>query len=259
MYTYNENGSGTGIAYTGCLGGEEAGCIEKMDVTSETSYPAGTIVKYEVKPGVDKYFNVLYDKGDTLIMQQRENTVYTTAWASTNTTVNGMTVILPALEAATQDWQYVNNQTYIAGQTVFGTGDFATSNTACNWANGAVYNAGRCNFKKYSNFTKTNVKARMITANEAGDMDCRMHKTDGSSNMSCKKFMNNYLYGSPTYGGTVEDDYHTGSDHNYAYWTMSANLSYSTNALDVNRHGYVGYGNTSDLSDGARAVVVIDK
>ena len=39
---------------------------------------------------------------------------------------------------------------------------------------------------------RTNVKARMITAQEAGEMGCRMWKSDASSNMSCKKFMNNY-------------------------------------------------------------------
>ena len=253
VYTYNENGSGTGLAYTGCLGGEEAGCIEKMDVTSETSYPAGTIVKYEVKPGVDKYFNVLYDKGDTLIMQQRENTVYTTAWASTNTTVNGMTVILPALEAATQDWQYVNNQTYIAGQTVFGTGDFATSNTACNWANGAVYNAGRCNFKKYSNFTKTNVKARLIAAQEASQMGCRQ-----DANNTCMKFMSNYLYASQNNGGTVNDTYSTNSENNFGYWTMSAS-NYNDGAVLVHyaRGMHLYYPNST--RNGARAVVEIDK
>ena len=261
VYRYNQNGTGTGLAYTGCLGGEEAGCSDVIsEIDGESTYNAGDIVKYEVAPGVEKYFNVLYDNGDTLTMQQRENTIYSTAWyAGSNDNTKGPTTVLAALEAATASWTNVNDQTYTARTTEFGTGTFKTANTACTWTEGATVNAAQCSGNTYPAFTKTNVKARMITANEAGDMDCRMYKSDGSANMSCKKFMNNYLYQSTTYGGTVEDDYHTGSDHNYGYWTMSADLSHSTNTLTVGHNGRVRSFNTSDLSDGARAVVVVNK
>ena len=261
VYRYNQNGTGSGLAYTGCLGGEEAGCSDVIsEIDGESIYNAGDIVKYEVAPGVEKYFNVLYDNGSTLTMQQRENTIYSTAWyAASNDNSQGPTTVLPALEAATASWTNVKNQSYAARTTEFGTGTFKTANTACTWTVGATVNAAQCSGNTYPAFTKTNVKARMITANEAGDMNCRMYKSDGSANMSCKKFMNNYLYTSTTYGGTVEDDYHTGSDHNYGYWTMSADLSYSTNALTVTRYGTVFSSSTSDLGNGARAVVVVNK
>ena len=260
VYRYNENGTGSGTAYTGCLGGTEAGCSEVANITNSTSYNKGDIVKYEVADGVEKYFNVLYDKGDKLVMQQRENTVYSTAWyAGSNDNTKGPTTILPALENATSSWTNVNNQTYTAGSTIFGTGSFATANTACTWTQGATPNTSLCSSKTYPDFTKTNVKARMITAQEAGDMGCKMYKSGGSSDMSCKKFMDNYLYQSPTYGGTIADDYHTATDHNYGYWTASSNLSNSTSILYVGRIGYVSYGNTSDQSFGARAVVEINK
>ena len=261
VYRYNESGTGTGLEYTGCLGGTEAGCTDIVStVRGDTNYNTGDIVKYEVKPGVEKYFNVLYDNGTTLTMQQRENTIYSTAWyAASNNNSQGPTTVLPALENATSDWEYVNDQNYTARTTEFGTGTFKTANTACTWTEGATPNATQCSGNTYPVFTKTNVKARMITANEAGDMNCKIYKSDGSSNMSCKKFMNNYLYQSTTYGGTLEDDYHTGSDHNYGYWTMSSNLSSSPYALNVSHSGFVGHDRTSGLYNGARAVVVIDK
>ena len=252
VYKYDENSSSNDF----CLGGAESTCKE---ITKPNTYPVGTIVKYEVANGVEKYFNVLYDKGDKLIMQQRENTVYNTPWYSGSAdNTKGPTTILPALETATNGWTNVNNQTYTAGVTEFGTGDFKTANTACTYTYGATVNASQCNGKTYPDFTKTNVKARMITAQEAGEMGCKIYKIDGSANMSCKKFMNNYIFESTSYGGTVEDDYHT-ADHNHGYWTASSILSYSSYTMTVNRVGRVGYNYTSDQGFGARAVIEINK
>ena len=260
VYTYNQEGTGSGTAYTGCLGGTEAGCVEMENVKKNTTYPVGTIIKYEVAPGVEKYFNVLYDKGDKLVMQQRENTVYSTAWyVDGGDNTKGPTTILSAIENATSSWTNVNPLTYTTGTTEFGTGDFKTAHTACTWANGAALNASQCGTDTYPSLSKTNVNARIITANEAGEMGCKLYKSGGTSNMSCKKFMNNYLYESTSYGGTVVDDYHTANGHNYGYWTLSSNRSSSGNALHIHRFGYVDTLGTFYLSFGARAVVEIDK
>lgn len=259
IYEYNENGTGTGTAYTGCLGGEETGCANgARRVTSGVSeFPVGTVLKYEVKPGVEKYFNVLYDKGDTLIMQQRNNEVYNVAWYDgSRTSTEGPTTILPALEAVTADWQYVNNQTYTANKTEFGTGSFKTSNTACTWTTPHTsVDKALCTDNTYAAFTRTNVKARMITANEAGQMGCRVNP----SPKSCKRFMHNYLWNSTLYGGSIVDDYHTATDHNYGYWTMSSDLTDPALALFVRLNGHLDKQNPMNLFIGARAVVVINK
>ena len=248
VYTYNENGTGTGVNYTGCLGGEEAGCIQVNNITETTEYPTGTVVKYEVKPGVEKYFNVLYDNGDTLTLQQSENTIDSIAWYSGgDDTSNGPITVLPALEAATSDWKYVNNQTYTAGQTIFGTGDFATANTGCNWSRGGISNATSCSSKKYSDFTKTNVKARIITAQEAAEMNCITYVAN-----TCKRFMNNYLNNSTANGGSI-------NKINNGYWTMTARVDYPIDALIVFNYGAIHSHGTHYSVYGARAVVVINK
>ena len=252
-YTYDENPTSA----TFCLGGEEKTCQETTcyEDTTAGSCPAGTIIKYHVNDTDDKYFNVLYDKGNSLTMQQRENTVYSTAWYSGgNDNTKGPTTILPALETATNGWTNVNPLTYTAGVTEFGTGDFKTANTACTYTAGATVNATLCSDKTYPDFTKTNVKARMVTAQEAGEMNCQMQTLK-----TCKKFMNNYLYQSLSYGGTVEDDYHTAGSHNLGYWTMSAETADEIGAIGVLNGGYLQAHRSMDAHSGARAVVEIDK
>ena len=258
-YQYDENTTSP----TFCLGGDETTCQETTcyEDTTEGSCPAGTIIKYHVNDTDDKYFNVLYDKGNSLTMQQRENTVYSTAWyADSDDNTKGPTTILPALETATNGWTNVNPLTYTAGVTEFGTGDYKTANTACTGTEGATPNSTLCSDKTYPDFTKTNVKARMITAQEAGEMGCRMYKSDGSSERSCKKFMSNYLNISTSYGGTVNDYIGTNNDNNHGYWTASSNSSGLTLALGVHRSGRIDLNdNTSHVWYGARAVVEIDK
>jgi len=66
----------------------------------------------------EKYFHVISDNGDgTLTMQQRENIVSNTSWASSNN--KGPMTVLPLLEDATSDWMNVNDQTYTMGTTPF--------------------------------------------------------------------------------------------------------------------------------------------
>jgi len=110
LYSYSEEDA------TKCISSNEATCVE-MKVAPDT-YPVGTIVKYKVNDTEEKYFHVISDNGDgTLTMQQRENIVSNTSWASSNN--KGPMTVLPLLEDATSDWMNVNDQTYTMGTTPF--------------------------------------------------------------------------------------------------------------------------------------------
>ena len=234
-YTYNSSS---------CITGEESTCVQTSCYENKTSgsCPAGTIIKYKVNDSTTKYFHVLHDDGETMTLQQRENTVYNTAWySSSNDNSNGPTTILPALESATSGWTNVNNQTYTMGTTTFKTNAY----TGCN--------SSECIENTYTLGQRTG-KARMITMQEALAVGCT------ESSQSCPNFMNNYLYNSTSYGGTVVDDTTAnGASYNYGYWTVSADSSYSSTAWFVRFYGDVGSHYTTNTHFGARAVVVVNK
>ena len=236
-YTYNSSS---------CITGEESTCVPTSCYENKASgsCPAGTIIKYKVNDSEEKYFHVLHDDGETMTLQQRENTVYNTAWYSSsyhNST--GPTTILPALESATAGWTNVNDQTYTMGTTNFNN---TNAYTGCD-------NNLNCTTNTYTLGQRT-AKARMITMQEAFSLGCT------TTQKSCPKFMNNYLYDSTSYGGTVVDDTTANSaSHNYGYWTMSANSSSTNYAWCVRFSGIVYFYNTADTSYGARAVVVVSK
>ena len=115
-YTYSETGDNL------CINGEEKTCIETKCYENKTagSCVQGTIIKYYVNDNEQKVFYVLHDDGDTITMQQRENTVRNIQWyASANNNSYGPTTILPYLEAATATWTNVEFQEYTAGYTNF--------------------------------------------------------------------------------------------------------------------------------------------
>ena len=234
VYDYEQNTDST----TFCVTGEESTCQE----ISTKNYEPGTIIKYKVNDSTTKYFHVLHDDGDTMTLQQRENTVYNTAWYSSLDNSKGPLTILPELESATSGWTNVNNQTYTMGTTNFNN---TNSYTGCTKSG--------CTINTYTLGQRT-AKARMITMQEAIALGCT------STNKSCPNFMNNYLYNSTSYGGTVVDDTTAnGASHNSGYWTMSADSSYANYAWDVNYYGGVYSLNTTYTSFGARAVVVVSK
>ena len=231
-YTYNP---------TSCITGEESTCVQTScyENSASGSCPAGTIIKYAVNDSEEKYFHVLHDDGETMTLQQRENTVYNTAWYSSNAdNSKGPTTILPALESATAGWTNVNDQTYTMGTTNFNN---TNAYTGCTESG--------CTTNQYTLGQRT-AKARMITMQEALALGCT------TSQQSCPNWMINYLNESTNYGGTVNDT--TGS-RNYGYWTMSAASSSSANAWYVRFSGYVGISSTSSTGIGARAVVVVNK
>lgn len=232
-YTYNAST---------CVTGEEATCVETTCYEDESvnSCEAGTIIKYKVNNTEEKYFHVLHDDGDTMTLQQRENTVYNTSWyADSNDNTKGPLTILPVLESATAGWTNVNDQTYTMGTTIFKDNVF----TGCDG-----YNS--CTANTYTLAART-AKSRMVTVQEATSVGCT------GSNNSCPNFMNNYLNTSTSNGGTVNDS--TGSA-NYGYWTMSASSSYpGSGAHSVSYHGCENSNFTTDTGNGARAVVVVNK
>jgi len=223
-----------------CITGEEETC-NKM-TTAPATYTTGTIVKYKVNDTEEKYFHVISDNGDTLTMQQRENTIYATKWydgESGNDNSQGPITVLPALENATANWTNVNDQTYTMGVTTFKTNAF----TGCGYT--------ECTTNTYTLGNRTG-KARMITAQEAGELGCT------SSNQSCPAWMNNYLKNSTSYAGTVNE---TGGEYgnNAGYWTMSSYSPNATSAIIVYYYGKMSISSTKSADCGARAVVVIDK
>lgn len=250
-YTYNEDSSASNY----CITGEESTCQEMTEEANcfknktEGSCPMGTIVKYKVNNNNIKYFNIIHDDGETITLQQRENTIYSTPWYSSNhDNTKGPLTVLSKLEESTKDWINVNNQTYTMGNTNFnGTNSY----TGCR-----SYPSLLCEINTYT-LEQRITKARMITVQESVSLGC-----DVDSSCSCPKFMSNYLYLS-TGGcdGTVNDDYvENGGDHNWGYWTMSAtSMGDLTQAWNVSRLGGLNNTNGTMTLFGARAIVVINK
>jgi len=221
---------------TFCVTGEESTCLP---INPKTFEP-GTIIKYKVNDTEEKYFHVVSDNGDTLTLQQRENIVYDIAWYTSKDSTKGPLTILPALESATAGWTNVLNQTYTLGSTVFKDNAY----TGC-----SSYNS--CTTNKYTLGERT-AKARMITVQEAYSLGCTQDL------QSCPVWMYNYLSGSVSYGGTVNQ---TGDVYgkNWGYWTMNANSSNSSAIWNIFYSGYLSSIDTTGNTRGGRAVVVIEK
>ena len=250
-YTYSETGDNL------CINGEEKTCVETTCYEDKTanSCAQGTIIKYYVNDNEQKVFYVLHDDGDTITMQQRENTVRNIAWyKDVDDNTKGPLTILPYLEAATATWTNVEFQEYTAGYTNF----YENAYTGCTYdsnykitCSANTYNSDENNLT----LSKRKVRARMITAQEASSTGCL-----AITEKSCPIWMYNYLYQSTNYGGKYEDN--TLNEENvcsYGYWMMSSSIVHNTSAWFVYRTGTVSYNVSSHNHLGARAVVVISK
>ncbi len=237
IYQYDQ----TKDSSTFCVTGEELTCKE---IGAPGIYKAGTIIKYKVNNSTEKYFHVMFDNGNTLTLQQRENTVYQTAWTFNRKSYDGPTNILPALEEATAGWTNVLAQTYTMGTTQFQGNAF----TGC--ASSSSSERVPCNKNIYKDFTRNKVRARMITIQEATSFGCKY-----GTHQSCPVWMYNYLNNVTSEGGTVNQ---TGGEYgnNYGYWTM--NVDSSDSALYMHFSGCIDT-RTLATTLGARAVVVIQK
>ena len=217
---------------TFCVTGEEATCQE---IDPPKTYAPGTIIKYKVNDTTEKYFHVVSDGGDTIILQQRENTLNSINWNSNTDNTKGPLVVLPALENATSNWTNVLDQTYTLGTTTFKDNAF----TGC-----STYNS--CTTNTYTLGQRTG-KARMLTIQEASSFGCTY------SNQTCPVWMQNYLKGSTSSGGTVNQ----GND--YGYWTLSVLSSNNAYVFGVNYDGRVTSNYNTNVTRGARAVIKINK
>jgi len=242
VYTYDQ----TSGSSTFCVTGEEETCVSLRKAPK--TYETGTIIKYKVNDTTEKYFHVLADNGDTLTLQQRENTVYSTAWfTGSNDNSKGPTTILPVLEAATSTWSNVLDQTYTLGSTTFKDSPY----TEC-----SGYLSSSCTTNKYTLGERT-AKARMITIQETSGLGCT------TSRQSCPVWMYNYLSASTGYGGTV-NQYGGEYGDNLGYWTSSTSTRSSMYAWEVHHMGNVGSchvysGGVGGTFLGGRAVVQIRK
>jgi len=216
---------------TFCVTGEESTCLP---INPKTFEP-GTIIKYKVNPTTEKYFHVVSDGSDTIILQQRENTLNSISWNSNSDNAKGPLVVLPALENATSNWTNVLDQTYTLGTTVFKNNAY----TGC-----STYNS--CSTNTYTLGQRTG-KARMLTIQEASSFGCTY------SNQTCPVWMHNYLKDSTNSGGTVNQ----GND--YGYWTLSVLSSNNAYVFGVNYGGNVTSNYNTNATRGARAVIKVNK
>lgn len=167
--------------------GDESTC---QKTKTAGSCPAGTIILYKVNNNNIVGFNVLEDKGSTILMQSQRKIVNNTEWAP-NSNTSGPTTILSIIANVTSSWSNVNNQTYSIGD----------SSSTLGYSGCSEYNS--CTATTYPKLEKSNVKARMITVQEAVNYgECT---NDWST---CKRFMT--------------------ADGDEAYWTTSANSSNSS-------------------------------
>ncbi len=224
---------------TKCITGEESSCVELTE--RPETYTAGTIIKYKVNDTLEKYFHVMFDEGDRLVLQQRENTISATMWYDVaNDNTKGPLTVLPLLENETSGWTNVLDQEYSMGTTPFQTKPF----TGCTVD--STTKEIDCTVNTYTLSQRT-AKARMITTQEASRLGCK-YLVD----QSCPVWMNNYLKENESYGGTVSHDTDLG------YWTMSVDSS-NMLVFTMAYIGSVSFADTMYTSCGARAVVVIDK
>ena len=225
---------------TFCVTGEEVTCKE---IEAPETYEPGTIIKYKVNDTEEKYFHVMFDEGDTLTLQQRENIIDLQPWyANANDNTKGPVTILPLLENATSSWYNVLDQTYTLGSTVFKDNFY----TGCSYNN--TNKLFSCTTNKYLLNERT-AKARMISVQEASILGCTQDVK------SCPVWMYNYLYYASNLGGTVNGS-------SYAYWTSSADASHFSYVWGVggeNANIQVNNTMSSHIYCGARAVVKINK
>lgn len=215
-----------------CVNGSEETCeITKCYRNLDSnSCEAGTIILYEINDNQEKAFNVLFDDGETMRIQQIDNTTSNSSWSSTSnsSTANGPYGVLNLLETNTSNWTNVNIKSYSMGTTIFATNKY----TGC-----SSYNI--CNDNIY-NLDKTDVYARLITVQEAVKLGC----TETAN--SCPSWLNN--------GENI--------------WTMNASSTNFNNAWRIDKNGNLisilsgcdgYYNNNCGSTTFGKAVVEINK
>jgi len=115
IFQYNQT---TGSS-TYCVTGEESTC---QAIAEPKVYQQSTIIKYKVNNRTQKYFYVIKDNGDTLTLQQRDDTTSKNSWYKNDNGESDATLgplnILSVLESATVGWTNVLDQTYIRNNSI---------------------------------------------------------------------------------------------------------------------------------------------
>ena len=263
---YNKVVSAYSYNSSTCITGEESTCV-KTNCVNSGSCKAGDIIKFKVNDTDIITFHVMYDNGSTLTMQSQKNIIRNTDWISESDYIKaggtdygehgkndkGPITLLLALEKATANWVNVNTLSYTLGSTSLSNKGIYTD---CD-------NSANCSSNAYT-LTRTSVKARLMTMQEAYDLGCR------TSKKSCPIWMYNYCSVSTNNGGTKNEDTLTttvtGAGYqNNGYFLSSAGTQASgiSNRTSYARAVYYGgaFDNTyvNNVVYGARAVVSINK
>jgi hypothetical protein len=169
-YEYNDTVLDTQEGY--CISGTESTC------------PAGTIINYMVSPTTSVYFYVLHDDGGVMTLQS-VNEITKSAWG--NKASEGPVTALTAITEATKDWSNVNDLTYTLGETIFLK--YPNNSSNANPYNNCIGYDCTSNLYTLSSELTTNVKARILSGQEAADIGCTKISN------SCPNWMNSNVNG----------------------------------------------------------------
>jgi hypothetical protein len=241
-YEYNDSVSEGEKGY--CISGKEDTCLESKCYKDKSvgSCSAGTIIHYFVNETEDYYFNVLHDDGDTMTLIMQSN-IGSSAWG--NSISEGPVTALTFLTEATKDWNNVNNLTYTLGKTIFIKYPNVSNNdnfyTSCSAPDNCT-----TNLYTLSSDLTTNVKARMLSVQEAYDLGCT------GDSISCPI----WLLFNPNAGLEVYWLSNSAGESSSLAWATGtyAGWHYITTSGSV-----YGYHNYISQSYGVRAVIEITK
>jgi hypothetical protein len=229
-YEYNDTVSSGETGY--CVAGTEDTCIKSNCIydASIGACSAGTIIKYQVNNNDIYYFNVLHDDAGVMTLQSVD-AIAQSAWDTSSS--EGPVTALTAITEATKDWSNVNDLTYTLGETIFLKYP-NDSNNANPYTNCPSYNSCTSNSYTLSSSLTTNVKARIISMQEASDLGC----TDEVS--SCPSFM---FYNKTEYWAlNTYDNYRTiwslnnrGINYDAAIWYVNTHTSYVCAVVEINK------------------------
>ncbi len=254
-YKYDENSKSP----TYCINGEEDTCFATSCYENKAKgvCPVGTIIEYMVNNEEKVRFHVVHDDGEKLTLQSQKNIIHNIVW-NDNDISKGPITALTELEEQTKNWNNVNELNYSIGDDTKSLG-----------YSGCAYNyEGDYKIRGEKNIyilDRKKVKARMITAQEAGNTGCLVWKNaalddrllENSFNKyncgSCPDFMHNYLKNSIDYGGS-----YNGDDFDESYWTMSVAIN-SSEQWFISNQGILTLQDTLTNNRGVRAVVEINK
>ena len=231
----NVNSVGKAIAYEYgvCESGDEDACVRNSCYknNSENSCAAGTMIDIAVNSNTTLRFNVLFDKGSTLVLQT-QSVIGKSNWGTYSS--YGPTTALANLESLTNGWTNVNQITYSLGTTVFKNNQY----TYCDVVHsGESYS---CTSNAYT-MDERKARARLITVQEAQSLlgEATWDRTLWSNIYDNNQFL---LYNVESYKGY-----------------MTSNITYSSQVISIKSRGIVySYNLIYDTYD-LKAVVEVNK